>query len=146
MEIYVGYSQDIIKRIIDYHCSGNVDNSILRKHVASRITGGNVLRNNRRLENRVSNYIRSGKWKYVICKSPGEARDFKKYVICQYNPPLNVHRGAWNARNNTRYRGMLRRLEHSAWFTCGSIRNKQTDAAGVCVFYHEREPSRSVRS
>lgn len=137
--IYVGYSGNIYNRILNQHCSGNVRGSILRMHAARRIADRAGIADPHDVENEVSDYIRDGKWKYVICRSPGEARDFKRYVICQYNPPLNVHRGPWNARNNTRYRRLLRRLESSAGFTCGSIGSKWT-ALGVCVFYHKSEP------
>ncbi len=156
--IYVGYSGDIIKRILKQHCSGNVNGSVLREQIAEKlgyeleITHPNGIRriridlpNPRDGENEVSNYIKSGEWRYVICESAEEARDFNNYVINQLNPLVNVQHPQWNIGNENRYRGLFRRLNKSKRFTCKSIRGKQT-GPGVCVFYHESEPSRSVRS
>jgi hypothetical protein len=90
MIIYVGDAGDIIKRIKTNHCSGNVEGSALRSHVAEAIgykikstkrsTGSTRYRielpDPREGEKHVSDYIRSGEWRYVVCNSYAEAKDF----------------------------------------------------------------------
>ncbi len=139
MVIYVGYAGNIINRILNNHCTGNVDVQMLRLHVARRITGRNVPRNNPPVINEVNNYIGSGKWKYIICNSGDEPRDFAWYAIGQLDPLLNAQHPQWNEENNDRYEELLNMLENSEEFTCESISGKPT-GPGVCVFYHENEP------
>lgn len=74
MYIYIGDASDVISRILTCHCSGNVEGSALRKHVASsmgfafsrtfRPSGTQKLRldvpNPRAGEAQITAYIRSG--------------------------------------------------------------------------------------
>ena len=79
--IYVGDSGNVVNRILGDHCSGNVEGLELRHLVAeakgyaftrSRRSSGSTrvridLPDPREGEAHVSTYIRSGRWKYVIC-------------------------------------------------------------------------------
>jgi len=94
-------------------------------------------------EKRVSEYIRSGKWKYILFRSYDEAHDFKWYAIDELNPMLNVNRRPWNQIELTRYRGLLEELERSSMFSCEQLRELET-GSGVCLFYHKNEPRNDV--
>ncbi len=151
--VYVGDSKDVIKRIRTNHCRGNVEGSALRKHVAQakdyrikktrRPSGSTRIRidlpDPHRGEQDVSDYIRSGEWKYVLCASASEAEDFQWYVIDQLNPLLNRTQKPWNRGNLQRYYALLAQLTNSPVLTCEQIRSMQS-GPGVYVLYHQRRP------
>ena len=125
MIIYVGDSSNVVNRILTNHCSGNVEGSALRKHIAkemgyrikrTRRPSGSMktridLPNPREGETSVSSYIRSGWWKYVICNSNEEAQDFQWYAIEHLQPLLNVNRKRWERDNVSRYQMLLEELK-----------------------------------
>jgi len=136
MVIYVGDARNVINRIATNHCSGNVEGSAFRRHVAqamgykiktSRRPSGSTkvridLPNPREGEDRVSNYIRSGKWKYVICNSYQEAHDFQWYAIEQLAPILNRSYRPWGRNNLQRYQVLLAQLTDFAVVSCTQLR------------------------
>ena len=155
MIIYVGDSRkNIIERISMNHCSGNVEASTLRRHIAKgmgfdiktskRPSGSTKVRidlpNPRDGEERVSDYVRSGWWKFIISESAEEAQDFQWYAIDKLNPILNVNRQNWKIENASRYGALLKKLVESETLRCNQIRGRPT-GAGVYVFYHDRLPS-----
>jgi len=151
--IYVGDSKDVIKRIRTNHCNGNVEASAFRRHVAeekgykiksTRRTSGSTrvqidLPDPHAGEMAVSDYIRSGKWRYVICNSYDEANDFQWYVIDQLKPLLNKDCKAWNYGNLRRYHDLLAQLTSSPLLRCNQLSGMQS-GQGVYVFYHQRRP------
>lgn len=88
--IYVGDARDVVRHALNNHCNGNVEASGLRRVVAKNV--GSTLKRIRRHscsfrvridlpdpqegKDRDSEYIRSGKWTYVICRCYEEAHDF----------------------------------------------------------------------
>lgn len=155
MIIYVGDSKNLIPRIRTNHCSGNVEGSALRRHVAKekgyrikstkRASGKKRVRidlpNPLEGEKDVSNYIRSGKWKYVICNSDAEAKDFQWYAIEQLEPLLNKDRRQWDHNKLQRYKELVVKLTESKALDCGQLRKKQS-GPGVYILYHQRKPKR----
>jgi len=151
MIIYVGDARDVIKRIRTNHCSGNVEASALRRHVAEakgykikstkRLSGSMRVRinlpNPQNGEMDVSNYIRSGEWKYVIWNSYAEANDFQWYVIDQLKPLLNKDHKSWDPENRQRYQSLLTRLTSSPPLNCDQLHGMRS-GPGVYVFYHQR--------
>jgi hypothetical protein len=123
--IYVGDSKNVVNRIRTNHCSGNVESSAMRLHIAeakrytfkrSRRTSGAMrvrinLPNPSEGEADVSRYIRSGWWKYVICDSDDEARDFQWYAINHFRPILNKDGRSWGKEYVSRYEKLLRPLK-----------------------------------
>jgi len=151
--IYVGDSKNIVNRIRANHCSGNVESSAMRRHIAeakgytfkrSRRTGGAMrvridLPNPREGEADVSRYIRSGRWKYVICDSDDEARDFQWYAIDHLRPILNKDGRSWKKENVSRFEKLLRALEGAEALSCDQLKGRQS-GPGVYVFLHEHRP------
>jgi len=153
MIIYVGDSGDVIKRIRSSHCSGDVESSALRRHVAkakgyriksTRRTSGSIkaridLPNPHTGEVDVSDYIRSGEWRYVICNSYAEANDFQWHVIDQLKPLLNKNHRPWNRENLQRYQALLAQLINAPALNCDQLHGMQS-GLGVYVLYHQRRP------
>ena len=151
--IYVGDSGDVIKRIRRTHCSGNVEGSAFRKHVATEL-GYDIGRTKRasgttkvRLdlldpksgENEITRYMRSGAWRFVFCDSANEARDFQWYVIDNLRPALNRDSRSWDCNCDQRYSQLLHVL-----LDCHSVEYAnlagQTSGPGVYAFYHDHLP------
>jgi len=151
--IYVGDSGDVVKRIRTNHCSGNVEGSALRKRVAEhmgytlnvtkRPRGSSRIRLNlpdpRVGEQTISKYIRSGLWKFAICMSPEEAKDFQWYVIDKLNPMLNEDRRIWVSHQERRYVKLLTVLTESPHYTYNDLAGQKT-GPGVYVLYHKVLP------
>ncbi len=122
--LYVGDSSDVVNRILGTHCTGNVEGSALRLAVAQKLgfpitrmkrTSGTTkirigLPDPRAAELRVSNFIRSCVWRYVLCHQYGEAHDFQWYAIDNLRPELNKRRRQWVAHNAARYAQLLEAL------------------------------------
>ena len=153
MVIYVGDARDVIKRIRDNHCAGNVEASALRKHIAVA-KGYNIISTRRpsrstrvRIDHpasrigeaKVSEYIRSAEWKYIICNSYEEAHDFQWYVIETLEPLLNVDRKPWNTSCIETYEALLGRLNSYSAFKCSQLRGMPS-GSGVYVLYHVLRP------
>jgi len=153
LTIYVGDAGNVIDRVRSQHCSGNVEGSALRRHVAlrkgyrlistKRRSGSTKVRldlpNSREGEKDISRYIRSGKWRYCLCDSPTEAIDFQWYVIEKLNPLLNVERRSWNQNFQGKYETLLKKLIASREFTCDELKIHPT-GPGVYVLYHYVDP------
>jgi len=153
MVIYVGDTHNVINRILSNHCRGNVEGSALRKHLAQargygiksikRPSGTTKIRidlpNPQEGELQVSNYIRSGKWRYVICDSYREAHDFQWYVIEQLKPLLNKDYQSWDRNNLQKYQTLLAQLTNSLALTCTQLRGMQS-GPGVYTLYHQQVP------
>lgn len=151
--IYVGDAADVVKRIRSQHCSGNVEGSACRRHVAQkkgyrlistkRPSGTTRVRLNlptpREGEEQVSIYIRAGKWRYCLCETPVEANDFQWYVIEKLNSLLNVTRKGWEPKAKTRYEILMQNLISSREFSYDELRYQPT-GPGVYVLSHESEP------
>ena len=153
--LYVGYSNDMMRRILQDHCGSgtNVEASTLRMSIAEamgyrikrtkRATGSYKTRidlaNPREGEDRVSEYIRSGKWKYVICQSLDEARGFKKYAMERLQPRLNKERVVGIRQITQRYEDLLNQLEACPLLSYSHLSRRQS-GPGVHVFYHEQMP------
>jgi hypothetical protein len=146
-------ARNVVDRVRSNHCSGNVEGSALRKHVAEhkgyrlavakRANGTPKVRLDlpypREGEKEISSYIRSGKWRYCLCDSTTEATDFQWYVIEKVNPLLNVERRSWNENSGPKYEGLLRKLVTSRHFTCDELKIEPT-GPGVYVLYHNVRP------
>lgn len=154
--VYVGDSRDVVKRILTNHCKGNVEASALRRYVAeamgyrikkARRPSGSIrvridVSDPKTGEEDVSNYIRSGEWRYVICSSFQEAHDFQWYAIDQLDPVLNKDRKTWNRRNLHRYQDLLARLSGSPRLKYSQLHGMQS-GPGVYVLHHQN-PKKEV--
>lgn len=150
--IYVGDAKNLNKRIRQ-HCGGNVESSALRQHIASK--KGYSLRKTKRPngsirkrldlhdpkvgEQSISDYLKTGIWKVVVCKSAIEANDFQWYMIKELHPDLNVTRKQWQPENTARYMELLREFNDSSDFRCNDVKHV-TSASGVYVFFHTDLP------
>jgi hypothetical protein len=155
MNIYIGDGSKIKTRIRNQHCSGNVEGSSLRKHVAKNI-GYNLSTTTRekgsaktRLdlidpsfgENHITEYMRSGKWKFVNCNPGPEAKDFQFFAIQKINPStlLNINNGAWDIKNRDRYEELFKIL-----IDCPPLSYDETkvipNLPGVYLFLSDTEP------
>ncbi len=155
MNIYIGDGSKIKTRIRNQHCSGNVEGSSLRKHVAKNI-GYNLSTTTRekgsaktRLdlidpsfgENHINEYMRSGKWKYVNCISAAEAKDFQFFAIQKINPPtlFNINKGSWDIKTKDRYEELFKIL-----IDCPPLSYDETkvipNLPGVYLFLSDTEP------
>jgi len=151
--VYVGDASDVVKRISENHCKGNVEASALRRHIAEamgykfkrvRRPSGSVriridIADPKSGEERVSNYICSGKWKYVICESYGEAHDFQWYVIDKLNPLMNKDRRPWNHISVKRYGDIFSHLINCPPLSWKQLQNRRS-GPGVYVLLHQKLP------
>jgi len=159
--MYVGDArQNVISRILTNHCRGNVEGSALRLTVAEKM-GFPIKRTKRpsgrstkvRIdipdpkvgEGKVTGYIRSGKWKYVICDSNEEAKDFQWYLIDRLDPFLNKDRKPWSRERLQRYQYLINILEASPFISYKLLRSMKS-GPGVYVLYHELIPLRQWKN
>jgi hypothetical protein len=156
MHIYVGDGSKIGTRIKNQHCGGNVEGSSIRKLVARamrytftqqrRIKGSLKVRLNLQNpstgEKQITNYIRNGVWKYIVCPPTIDAKDFQFYVIQNINPTpiLNINQGTWQVNMQAIYQEMLNQL-----LNCESHNYDQTvnipNEPGVYLFIHDNQPT-----
>jgi hypothetical protein len=153
MYIYIGDSSDVTARILTCHCSGNVEGSALRKHIADsmgfrlsktrRSSGTKKVRldmpDPRVGEARITAYVRSGSWKYVVCASYEEANAFQWFAIEALNPLLNRDRRASDQLRAARFRDLLADLERSGPYTFSELRRLPT-GSGVYALCHDSVP------
>lgn len=126
--LYIGDSGDIWKRVRKNHCSGNLRNSALRRHVAVDVLRLPVVQRKdlggksrmhfdhsspETLEEKVSLWLQSRSWKHVTCFDKSEAVDFQYYAIEMLSPLLNAERRSWNLAQRTHYEELLGRLKES---------------------------------
>jgi hypothetical protein len=119
--LYVGDSRDVVNRILDTHCTGNVEGSALRLAVAEML-GYPIARTRRssgttkiriavpapgEAELTISAFVRSGLWQYIVCSEYPEAHDFQWYAIENLRPILNKKHRGWIASNALRYSQLL---------------------------------------
>lgn len=158
MNIYIGDGSKIRTRIRNQHCGGNVEGSSLRKHIAKAM-GYTLTRFQRtngswkvRLElpdpligeQQITDYLRNGSWKYVICPPQISAKDFQFYAIQNIFPPpiLNINQGEWQEHMLPLYQNMLEQL-----LNCPTHNNIETinipNESGVYLFLHDNHPNNS---
>jgi hypothetical protein len=156
MNIYIGDGSKIKTRIRNQHCVGNVEGSSLRKHIA--IALGLTLARQQRVngtwrvrinlpnpligEQQITNYLRTGKWKFVVCPPGIDAKDFQFYAIQNIKPPpiLNINQGTWQVNMQAIYQEMLNQL-----LNCQAHNYDQTvnipNEPGVYLFIHDNQPT-----
>ncbi len=156
MNIYIGDGSKIRTRIRNQHCGGNVEGSSLRKHVANalglalirqqRMNGSWRVRinlpNPLTSEQLITNYLRTGKWKFVICPPGIDAKDFQFYAIQNIlpTPILNINLGNWQINMEAIYQQMLNQLlmcQAHDYIQTNNIPNEP----GVYLFIHDNQPS-----
>ncbi len=157
MHIYIGDSSKIRTRIRNQHCGGNIEGSSMRKLVARnmgytftqerRINGSLKVRlnmpNPSSGEKLITNYIRFGVWKYVVCPPTIDAKDFQFYVIQNIipTPILNINHGNWQKDKGPIYQNMLQQLLNCAPHNYEETANIP-DASGVYLFLHDKQPNK----
>lgn len=148
--VYIGDAGNVISRILTNHCRGNVEGSKLRQAVAlkmgftitrtKRASGIYKIRidlpNPKKGEVQVSEYIRSGGWKYMIVSSSDEAEDFQWFLIDRLDPLLNKARKPWKRENAERYVSLFNLLELSPILNYSQLKARQS-GPGAYVFYHD---------
>jgi hypothetical protein len=155
MNIYIGDGSKIRNRIRNQHCNGNVESSSLRKHIAQ--TMGFHLQREQRLngstrvrlamenasvgEQIISNYLKSGSWKFVICPPSINAKDFQFYAIQNITPRplLNVNMGEWGISFEYQYRNLLDQLLNCLPHNFEDLINVPNES-GVYLFLSEIQP------
>ena len=151
--IYAGDAMDVVKRIRSNHCSGNVEGSALRRHIAENIgyqimstrrSSGSYrvrldLPNPKTGEHIITVYLRTGLWKFILCDSYEEAHDFQWYVIDMLKPLLNVHHDTWNRENIVRYQVLITELTSAPGMIYDQLKNI-VSGPGVYVLFHEKAP------
>lgn len=149
--IYVGDSGNVIQRIRG-HCAGNVESSALRRSIAkarkygidtSKRDSGSIrvrIVEPTDGERKVSAYIQSGQWKFILCDSTEKARDFQWYAIEKLNHRLNEDRKPWDKEHEQEYESLLKRLQNSRACTCNELKD-ETSGPGVYVFCHQKLPT-----
>jgi hypothetical protein len=144
----------VIARILTCHCSGNAEGSTLRKHVAysmgfqlsitRRPSGTRKVRldmpDPRLGEARITAYIRSGSWKYVLCASYEEANAFQWFAIEELDPLLNRDRRTGDEFPTERFRNLLTDLEGSGPYTFSVLRRLPT-GPGVYALCRDSGPT-----
>lgn len=156
MNIYIGDGSRIMTRIKNQHCSGNVEGSSLRKHIAKamgfhlcktlRDNGSWRVRldlpNPKSGESQITNYLRTGEWKFVVCPDGIDAKDFQFYAIQNISPTpiLNINFGNWNEEMLKVYKDLLCKLE-----SCPAHHYNQLaiipNESGVYLFIHKENPN-----
>jgi hypothetical protein len=140
-------------------CSGNVEGSVLRRHVAEAI--GFKIRRERRPsgstrvridlpvpnqgEKAVSDYISRGKWRILLLDDYDVAHDFQWYVIEKLKPLLNRECQNYQPNKSGLYGNLIKRLTKSAFVDCSSF-NKSRSRPGIYVLYHEQKPNNALHS
>lgn len=87
----------------------------------------------------ITAYIRSGKWKFVACKSYTEAHNFQWFAIEQLSPKLNAELKSWDGDNHERYSHLLSKLQASPCVEYTQI-GLIPSGPGVYVLFHEELP------
>lgn len=151
--IYIGDANNLLKRIKSNHSSGNVEGSALRQHIAEamgyklkstkRPSGSTRIRIDsqepRQGEKKVSDYIRSGKWRIIILGNYKTANDFQWFAIDKLRPFLNRTRKDYNQTNITLYTSHLQNLTNSSLLDYEDVSNIKSEP-GVYIFYHSSIP------
>ena len=146
--IYAGDATDVVKRIRSNHCSGNVEGSALRRHIAENI--GYQIKSTRRSsgsyrvrldlpnpktgEQIITAYLRMGLWKFIFCDSYEEAQDFQWYVINMLKPLLNVRHDIWNKENMVRYQVLITELTSAPGMVYEQLRILFQAQVCMCFF------------
>jgi hypothetical protein len=151
--IYVGDARNVVTRICN-HCSNNVEASALRQRVATHV-GYQFLKSRRPKgstkiqlalpkpragEELITNYIRSGVWRFVVCESEVVAADFQWYAIDRLRPLLNLNRRQWKSEWTEHYSVLLQQL-----ISCRTLEYREVRSApklpGVYALFHQRMPA-----
>lgn len=150
MDVYIGDSSNIRRRLTSEHCGGNINGSALRRHVATKLgyelyqvrrKSGTLkwvlnTENSRLAEQIISQYIRGGAWKHVVCQNAVEAKNFQYYAIQSVNPFLNVDHGHWDEAQIQRYQELLIELLASDEITFHNL-NTLPRSSGVYLLKHD---------
>lgn len=151
--IYVGDARNIRKRLRQ-HQSGNVEASALRKHIAEAM-GYRIRREKRQSgsyrkrldlpdpkvgESKISRYILSGGWRFVVCTDYKEANQLQWFLIAQLMPVLNVDSRSWDQEHRVLFEFFQRELERQAVLKLRDIGSREAEGAGVYVLYHSTLP------
>ena len=154
MVIYVGDANDVTKRILTNHGSGNVEGSALRRHVATamgfrlsstkRGSGTTKVRidsnNPKQDEGTVTAYTRGGSWPIVPCSTYEEANDFQWFLIDRLNPLCNVTGKSWNEANTARYEQLLQICTARRAMRFEEVKESGSKGPGVYVLEHPNRP------
>jgi len=134
--VYVGDARDVVERVSQNHCVGNVEVSALRKYVAEALG----FRDPKKGEAAVSEYIHGGWWLFIVLPSYEDAHDFQWYVIEKLDPILNRTPKPYARARVKVYEDWLSKLEESRPWICQDIGDAES-GSGVYVLYHDSEPS-----
>lgn len=143
-EIYIGDSSKVHERIRQ-HCNSNIEASSFREHVAKEYgfeiikvkrPGGSIKKRlqDSNYEIHISSSIKGMEFRYLICSSISEAKEFQWYVIDRLNPLLNNKRKTWNINNEIRFRFLFNLLIISPIISYEQI-NSVLPGPGVYIFY-----------
>ena len=151
--IYIGDANKLLNRIKSNHCSGNVEGSALRQHIAlamgyklkrtKRNSGSTRIRIDSQEphqdEKRVSDYIRNGKWRIILLDNYKTANDFQWFAIEKLCPLLNRKRKDYGQAYINLYTSFLQKLKNSPLLDYENICSIKS-APGVYIFYHSSNP------
>lgn len=157
--LYVGDARNVKKRILNNHGRGNVESSILRKHITSilglktktelRIHGSYRIRidkpNNSRGEKDISEFIERGRWRVIIVEDYEEAHKLQWYIIGRLSPPLNRRIKMGEGFDEVRYEVVFQQLMDSPELGLDDI-SKLKEGPGIYVFYNTSTPEQHAEN
>jgi hypothetical protein len=151
--LYVGDARNVRKRILNNHRRGNVESSILRKHIASKL--GLKIKTELRTngcyrirideadkdsgEREISEYVKCGMWRVILVHTYEEAHELQWYIKGKLSPPFNRRIKIGEGLGGTNYGGVFQQLMESPLLGLDEIA-KLKEGPGVYVFYNVRTP------
>ena len=150
---YLSHSSNLQGRI-RLHCSGKVDESVLREKIALKLgfgilkklkTGTNTTiktihsTDPRGSEEEISALIREGRWRVIRTGEDIDRADLQRYLNSKLNPSFRdtVER-PWKIEQEQRYQDLMNRLMDSRLMKCSEYESLP-ELSGVYVFLHHRE-------
>lgn len=157
--LYVGDARNVKKRILNNHGKGNVESSILRKHIASilglkiktelRTHGSYRIRIDEPVKGRgekdISEFIKRGRWRVIILEDYEEAHKLQWYIIGRLSPPFNRRIKMGERFDETRYGVVFQQLMDSPELGLDDI-SKSKEEPGIYVFYNTSAPEQHAEN
>ncbi len=153
MPVFLSQSSNLQGRIL-LHCTGTVQDSMLREKIALRMgfgilkklkkNGNSVVKSihsedPKASEGEISAIIGGGKWRLI---RPGEEislQDFQRYLTERLSPVLKDGDKSWDKKMEARYAELYQRLMDSRVMKC-SEHESMPELPGIYVFFHDRMP------
>jgi hypothetical protein len=151
--LYVGDARNVKKRILNNHGRGNIESSVLRKRIASKLgfkiktelraQGSYRIRidevDKNRGEKEISEFMKRGMWRVILVDTYEEAHELQWYIIGRLSPPFNRRTKIGEGFDGTHYGPAFQQLIDSPLLGLDDIA-KLREGPGVYVFYNAWTP------